>query len=58
MGSLDNVRKLRAMRNEKIELHEEYKKCKDSGDRIGMQRYKNLIKQKDKEILTFLDRNK
>ncbi len=54
MGSLDNVRKLKQLRKEKLDLHTEHKKCAAAGDRIGMQRYRNKITAIDTKILAIL----
>lgn len=55
MSSIENLRKLKALRREKISLHESWKACEAKGDMVGMQRYKNMIKKIDKEILRVLD---
>lgn len=51
MTSIENKRRIKALMEKKISLHEDYKKCKDSGDRVGMQRYKNMINEVDKQII-------
>lgn len=56
MTSIENLRNLRALRKEKISLHEAWKTCEVNGDRVGMQRYKNMIKKIDREILRELDK--
>lgn len=55
MTSIENLRKLKALRAEKISLHEYWMKCQESGDRIGMQRYKNMIRKIDRQILATMD---
>lgn len=58
MTSMENLRRLKALRAEKISLHTEHKKCADAGDRIGMQRYRNKITAIDTKILAILNGEK
>lgn len=55
MTSIENLRKLKALRGEKISLHESWMKCNKAGDELGMRRYRKLIKKIDKEILAVMD---